>query len=238
MQSDIHCIILPSLCCVFSSVPLNWLIRGGMITLGTFMRLVSTARFQMCPKFVFVYVFAFVFVFVFIFVIEYVFASVFWTLLYIGELEIKCTTAVVSSKWRSSELHFWTFHFSAFRPQTFSAFQPQNFSHIFNRKIFLSVSTAKLFSGFHWCISSPKTQFVFAKNAFYLNLELASPLIPCRFCQLKKVFDLGEMMLRRHFCAARKKFKSRWSSAISHHSQYNHHRHNYGRVCIFSKLLL
>ena len=182
---------------------------------------------------VFQYVFAFVFVFVFIFVFEYVFASVFWTLLYIGELEIKCTTAVVSSKWRSSELHFWTFHFSAFRPQTFSAFQPQNFSHIFNRKFFLSVSNAELFSGFHWCISSPKSQFVFAKNAFYLKLELASPLIPCRFCQLKKVFDLGEMMLRRHFCAARKKFKSRWSSAISHHSQKTIMVIIMAGVCIF-----
>ena len=28
MQSDIDCIILPSLCCLFSSVPLNWLDQG------------------------------------------------------------------------------------------------------------------------------------------------------------------------------------------------------------------
>ena len=28
MQSDIDCIILSSLCCLFSSVPLNWLVSG------------------------------------------------------------------------------------------------------------------------------------------------------------------------------------------------------------------
>ena len=145
---------------------------------------------------------------VFLLVVEHLFQSVvafvfvFLTLLYGGY--------VFKDAWQLSSLQSGdeqSFTFELLASQLFSL---KTF-HSCQCKTFLKQPLLK-------CHCTPLDAFRPPKLCLYLQkiprlkLESAPLRILCRICQLKKVFDLGERVLRRHFCGAREKFKSCWSS--------------------------
>ena len=145
---------------------------------------------------------------VFLLVVEHLFQSVvafvfvFLTLLYGGY--------VFKDAWQLSSLQSGDEQSFTFELLTFQLFSLKTF-HSCQCKTFLKQPLLK-------CHCTPLDAFRPPKLCLYLQkiprlkLESAPLRILCRICQLKKVFDLGERVLRRHFCGARKKFKSCWSS--------------------------